>query len=43
MEIYDFSDSDKIAKEFLDRIWNAFGFESSDVPFFKNGKFEPPV
>lgn len=43
MEIYDFRNPDKIAKEFLGRIWNTFGFESEDVPYFKNGKFEPPT
>lgn len=42
IEIYDFQNPDKIAKEFLDRIWNAFGFESKDVPYFKDNKFEPP-
>ena len=39
MEIYDFTNPDSIAHEFLSRIWNAFGFESSDVPFFVEGVF----
>lgn len=42
MEIPDLQNPDKTAKAFLDRIWNAYGFESDDVPYFKNGEFEPP-
>lgn len=40
--IYDQHNPDKVAKEFLGRIWNAFGFESEDVPFFRNDEFHPP-
>lgn len=43
MEVYDFRNPDKIAKEFLGRIWNTFGFESEDVPYFENDKFKPPT
>jgi hypothetical protein len=43
MEICDFTNPDNIALEFLSRMWNAFGFESSDVPFFENMIFKPPL
>lgn len=39
--IYDQQNPDKVAKEFLGRIWNAFGFESEDIPYFQGGQFIP--
>jgi len=39
MQILSFDNPDAVAKLFLERIWNAFGFE--EVPFFKDEKYMP--
>ncbi len=38
-QIFSLSNPDKEAKYFLDRLWNAFGFE--EVPQFKDEKYSP--
>jgi len=38
-QIISFDNPDSIAKSFLEKIWNAFGFE--EVPYFKNDKYSP--
>ena len=38
-QIVSFDNPDAVAKLFLERIWNAFGFE--EVPFFKDEKYMP--
>ncbi len=38
-QIATLSDPDKTAKSFIDRVWQAFGYEKA--PLFKEGKFDP--
>ena len=38
-QIISFDNPDGIAKSFLEKIWNAFGFE--EVPYFKDDKYSP--
>jgi len=38
-QIISFDNPDSIAKSFLEKIWNAFGFE--EVPSFKDDKYNP--
>lgn len=39
MQIISFDNPDAVAKSFLEKIWNAYGFE--EVPYFKNEKYTP--
>jgi len=39
IQIISFENPDAVAKSFLEKIWNAFGFE--EVPYFKNDKYSP--
>ena len=38
-QIISFDNPDSIAKSFLEKIWNAFGFE--EVPYFRDDKYSP--
>ena len=39
IQIISLANPDAVAKSFLEKVWNAFGFE--EVPYFKDDKYSP--